>query len=74
MGDVAVKLRYSPTSPFVRKVQVTAIELSLDSRIELVPTNTADPTTDLSKENPLCKVPSMMLDDGMVLYDSAVIC
>jgi glutathione S-transferase len=69
-----VKLRYSPTSPFVRKVRVTAIELGLDSRIERVPTNTADPTTDLSKENPLGKVPSMTLDDGMVLYDSAVIC
>ena len=69
-----MKLRYSPTSPFVRKVLVAAIELGLDKRIERVPTNPGDPATDLAKENPLGKVPSMQLDDGTALFDSAVIC
>ncbi len=69
-----MKLRYSGTSPFVRKVLVTAIELGLDKRIERVPTNPSDPASDLGKENPLGKVPSLQLDDGIALYDSAVIC
>ena len=69
-----MKLRYSGTSPFVRKVLVTAIELGLDKRIERVPTSTNDPAGDLGKENPLGKVPSMRLGDGTVLYDSPVIC
>jgi glutathione S-transferase len=69
-----MKLRYSATSPFVRKVMVTAIELGLDKKIERVPTNPNDPASDLGKQNPLVKVPSLQLDDGSALYDSPVIC
>jgi len=67
-----MKLRYSPTSPFVRKVVVLAMELGIDKKIELQRTNTTDP--DLSTQNPLGKVPSLLLDDGSSLYDSPVIC
>ena len=38
-----MKLHYSPTSPFVRKVMATAIETGLAGRIEKVTTQTADP-------------------------------
>ena len=69
-----MKLRYSPTSPYVRKVLVCAKERGLDGRIEPVPTNPTDPKTDLAKYNPLVKVPALVLDDGEVLYDSPVIC
>ncbi len=69
-----MKLRYSTTSPFVRKVHVLAIELGLADRIELVKTNTADPASGLNKDNPLNKVPALALDDGSTLYDSRVIC
>lgn len=69
-----MKLRHSPTSPFVRKVQVLAFETGLDKRIEMVPTATTDPASGLSKENPLGKVPSFVTDDGTALYDSPVIC
>lgn len=69
-----MKLRYSPTSPYVRKVAVTAIELGLAGRIERVPTNTQDPDSDLSHDTPLAKVPALVLDDGQALYDSPVIC
>jgi glutathione S-transferase len=71
-----MKLRYSPTSPFVRKVTVTAIETGLASRIERVPTMVA-PTKrndDVARENPLVKIPALTTDDGLVIYDSAVIC
>jgi glutathione S-transferase len=69
-----MKLRYSPTSPYVRKVLVAAIETGLDKRIELVTTSTSDPASGLIKDNPLGKVPALQLDDGSSLYDSPVIC
>ena len=67
-----MKLRYSTTSPFVRKVHVLALETGQIDRIELVKTVTTDP--DLGRNNPLQKVPAMELDDGSSLYDSRVIC
>jgi len=69
-----MKLRYSPTSPYVRKVLVAAIEAGLDKRIELVTTSTTDPASGLINDNPLGKVPALQLDDGSSLYDSPVIC
>ncbi|MBL8717635.1 MAG: glutathione S-transferase N-terminal domain-containing protein [Myxococcales bacterium] len=70
-----MKLYYTPTSPFVRKVLVVAHELGLAGKIEQVllrPTPLkADP--ELSRINPLNKIPALVLDDGSVLYDSSVI-
>ncbi|WP_374654830.1 glutathione S-transferase N-terminal domain-containing protein [Dongia sp.] len=68
------KLRYSSTSPFVRKVRVVALETGQDKDIELIKTVTADPTCDIGKDNPLNKVPALVLEDGSSLYDSHVIC
>jgi glutathione S-transferase len=71
-----MKLYSTPTSPFVRKVLVAAHELGLADRIETVllrPSPTAaDPR--LSRDNPLSKIPALVLDDGASLYDSPVIC
>jgi glutathione S-transferase len=67
-----MKLRYASTSPFVRKVLVTAIETGQDGEIERVKTNTADP--ELAGTNPLNKIPALELETGAVLIDSAVIC
>lgn len=69
-----MKLSYSPTSPYVRKVSVTAIELGLAGHIERIPTNTQDRGSGIAEHNPLGKVPALILDDGGVLYDSPVIC
>jgi glutathione S-transferase len=69
-----MKLRYSPTSPYVRKVTVTAIEVGIDHRIERIPTNVHDPASDIGIDNPLGKVPALITDEGAVLYDSPVIC
>lgn len=69
-----MKLRYSPTSPYVRKVMVAAIEMGLADGIELLPTNVWDAATDIAAHNPLGKVPALVLDDGSVLFDSPVIC
>jgi len=69
-----MQLRYSPTSPYVRKVLVTAIERGLDKQIERISTSAADPSSGLSNDNPLGKVPALIMDDGEGLYDSPVIC
>ena len=69
-----MKLRHGPTSPYVRKVMVVAYESGLEQRIERIPTRVWAPDTDIAKDNPLGKVPALILDDGEVLYDSPVIC
>jgi len=69
-----MKLRYSPTSPFVRKVMVTAMETGQADRIERVATDLKDPASGLAAENPLAKVPALITDEGEALYDSPVIC
>lgn len=68
-----MKLRYSPTSPYVRKVLITAIETGQDDVIERVPTNPWDPETDLPDDNPLGKVPALTVDERMTLFDSLLI-
>jgi glutathione S-transferase len=68
-----MKLRYSPSSPFVRKVSVFAIETGLDTKIERIPTNPLKRESALASPNPLGKVPCLELDDGAALYDSPVI-
>lgn len=68
-----MKLRYSPTSPFVRKVRVAAIETGLDEAIERVPSDPYKREDVEGSPNPLGKVPCLETDDGLVLYDSPVI-
>ena len=67
-----MKLCYSITSPFVRKVLATAIETGQDAEVERVNISTADPA--LARHNPLNKIPALILEDGTALIDSAVIC
>lgn len=69
-----MKLRYFPTSPYVRKVMVVAIEAGLEGRIERIPTDPWDPETDLVRDNPLGKVPTLITDDGKIIFNSPVIC
>lgn len=68
-----MELWYTTTSPFARKVRITAAELGLATQMTLV---RVDPWTDecLRMLNPLCKVPTLVLEDGTALPESAVIC
>ncbi len=71
-----MKLYYTPTSPFVRKVMVVAHETGQAGRLEttlLRPTPTKADAV-LSKDNPLSKIPVLLAEDGVALYDSPVIC
>ncbi|SMH36068.1 glutathione S-transferase N-terminal domain-containing protein [Azospirillum agricola] len=66
-------LRWSATSPYVRKVMMVAIEGGLDGRLSCRATDPWSPGTDLPADNPLGKVPVLTLEDGTVLFDSPVI-
>jgi glutathione S-transferase len=70
-----MKLYYSTTSPYVRKCLIAAHELGLIDQIQIVPVVTM-PTqhnAELMGQNPLCKLPTLILENGSVLYDSRVI-
>jgi len=67
-----VKLYNTPTSPFGRKVLITAIEKGLDGKMEVLPART--PEAELYKKNPLDKLPVLVTDDGEVLIESSLIC
>ncbi len=71
-----MKLHWSPRSPFVRKVMIVAHERGLAGRIDCVRTVAAmtKPHAELMNDNPLSKIPTLILDDGTVLYNSPVIC
>ena len=68
-----MKLHFSPASPYVRKTLVTAHEAGLADKIEKM-ANSPWEENDLSNDNPIGKVPALILDDGTVLFDSRVIC
>ena len=61
------------TSPYARKVWVVAHETGLISQIERIATN---PHADeyLRSDNPLCRVPTLILNDQSALFNSPVIC
>ncbi len=71
-----MKLHWSPRSPFVRKVTVTLHETGLIDRVDCVDTHVGMKETnrELMRENPLSKLPTLILDDGNALFDSPVIC
>jgi glutathione S-transferase len=71
-----MKLHWSPRSPFVRKVMIAAHELGIVDRLTCVRSvaAAATPHVELMKDNPLSKIPTLVLDDGTPLYDSRVIC
>ena len=67
-------LRHSHTSPFVRKVTVLLHETGLNDRVEIETVDAWSEPTALTDQNPLSMVPTLVTDDGQVLYDSPVIC
>jgi glutathione S-transferase len=66
-------LRSAPASPFGRKVKLAAAILGLSDRIEVTLTDTNDAGDPIRQQNPLGKIPTLVLEDGMTLFDSRVI-
>lgn len=73
---IALTLFYSPASPFVRKVLVTAHETGQIDRIERLASAAHPVNRDMEvvARNPLGKVPTAIDGEGKVIYDSRVLC
>ena len=77
-----MKLFWTPASPFTRKVCVSARELGLWDRIDVVQTvwphiwatATIAFTPGLAEANPVARIPTLVTDDGEELGDSTLIC
>ncbi len=72
-GNDTMILRTSPPSPFGRKVKIAADILGLSDRIEVITADTTDASDPLRQQNPLGKIPVLILDSGETYYDSRVI-
>jgi glutathione S-transferase len=66
-------VRTGNTSPFGRKVRIAVSVLGLEREVAVEPASTQDPADPIREQNPLGKVPVLILDDGTALYDSPVI-
>ncbi len=64
-------LRSAPPSPFGRKIKIAAAILGIDLKVE--PADTNDPSDTVRRQNPLGKIPVLVLEDGTALFDSRVI-
>lgn len=69
-----MKLYYSITSPYSRKVRLVISEKGLDAQVEGIVVNPFVDNPQLNAANPLGKIPALQLDDGETLFDSPVIC
>lgn len=69
-----MRLLSSPASPYGRKVKIVAHMKGVMSRIKVEVAETNKPNDMLRRENPLAKIPVLVLDDGTQLFDSHVIC
>jgi glutathione S-transferase len=66
-----MKLLGSPGSPYVRKVRIVLLEKGIPCDFQHI--DLLDPNSELSRANPLGKIPALIRDNGKALYDSAVI-
>jgi len=69
-----LRLYYSATSPYVRKVVACALACGNWDQITRIETNPHASPLDLLSANPLSKVPCLVTQDGFALFDSPVIC
>ncbi|MBT6096100.1 MAG: glutathione S-transferase [Rhodospirillaceae bacterium] len=69
-----MQLYFWPTSPYVRKVMLVALETGIDEQMELLHASPSSSGHDLQDRNPLGKIPALITEDGMALFDSPVIC
>jgi glutathione S-transferase len=72
-----MKLHGTMISPFVRTVMMTAYELGLADKVTLVESGLVSPVAphaEVTRHNPLGKIPCLVTNHGHPLYDSRVIC
>jgi glutathione S-transferase len=71
-----MKLHTNQATPFGRKVLVLAEEVGLAGKLEVLneQLTPVTPNAAVIADNPLGKIPCLVIDDGTALYDSRVIC
>ena len=66
-------LRSTPASPFARKARIAIAVLGLSDKIDLREADLNDPADSIRAQNPLGKIPALIMEDGTAYYDSRVI-
>jgi glutathione S-transferase len=66
-----MKLLGSDGSPYARKARVAIVEKGV--ACEFIAASPRDPGSGVSAANPLGKIPTLLVDDGIAIYDSSVI-
>jgi len=69
-----MKLYYSNSSPYSRKVRLVLHEKGLFGQVEQLLINPFEERDELNAINPLGKIPVLISDAGKAIYDSPVIC
>jgi glutathione S-transferase len=72
-NDPHFVLRSTATSPFGRKVRMAIEVLGVGHLVTIEPADTLDANDTLRQQNPLGKMPCLLLPDGTAIYDSGVI-
>jgi len=69
-------LHWSPRSPFVRKVMIVLHETAQLDQVQCIRNvvGMSQPNAQVMQDNPLNKIPTLVLGDGRALFDSRVIC
>jgi glutathione S-transferase len=67
-----LKLLGSDTSPYTRKVRLVMLEKGIPHTYVVDPPRA--PGSQVPRSNPLGRIPTLLLDDGTAVFDSAVIC
>jgi glutathione S-transferase len=69
-----MKLYWSNASPYARKVRMVIAEKALGRLVEEISVEVYTDPPALLAVNPLGKIPALVLDDGLGLFDSPAIC
>ena len=70
-----MKLLSAPASPYGRKVKITAMMKGVMDQMQVERIDTSILKNEaLYPQNPLAKIPVLILEDGLRIYDSHVIC
>jgi glutathione S-transferase len=69
-----MKLYITPGSPYARMARIMVIEKGLQDRVEVIAAQTRVADSPYYRINPSGRVPYLVLDDGVGLEESAVIC
>ena len=66
-------LRTTPPSPFGRKISIAIGVLGLDREVTTESADLMDASDSIRRQNPIGKIPTLVIEDGTTLFDSRVI-